>query len=106
MRLGKWSRVLTPLLSWQLEPRLRVSEKTLRPIDHAARILCPKFFIGGSDDRHTTAAEVRKMFESAAASKELWIVPGAEHVDLSRFARTDYKNRVLDFFARCLGPAD
>lgn len=106
MRLGGWSRVLTPLLSWQLKPRLGVSEEMLRPTDHAVRILSPKFFIGGSDDRHTTPAEVRKMFESAAAPKELWIVPGAQHVDLSRFARTDYKKRVLDFFARCLGPVE
>jgi uncharacterized protein len=106
MRLGKWSRVLTPLLSWQLKPRLGVSEEMLRPTDHVAKILCPKFFIGGSEDRHTTPAEVRKMFESATAPKELWIVPGAEHVDLSRFARIEYKSRVLDFFARCLGPAE
>jgi uncharacterized protein len=71
MRLGSWSRVLTPLLSWQLNPRLGLSEEMLRPIDHAAKIVCPKFFIGGSDDRHTTPAEVRKMFESAANPKEL-----------------------------------
>ncbi|HEX4631153.1 MAG TPA: alpha/beta fold hydrolase [Chthoniobacterales bacterium] len=106
MRLGRWSRVLTPLLSWQLRPRLGLSEEMLRPTDHAAKILCPKFFIGGSEDRHTTPVEVRKMFESAADPKELWIVPGAQHVDLSRFARTEYKNRVLDFFARCLAPSE
>jgi len=106
MRLGTWSRVLTPLLSWQLKPRLGITQEMLRPIDHAGKILCPKFFIGGSEDRHTTPEELQNMFDSAAAPKELWVVPEAQHVDLSRFARADYKRRILDFFVRCFGAAE
>jgi len=103
MRLGNWSRVLTPLLSWQLRPRLGVAEEKLRPLDNAGKLHGPKLFIGGSADRHTTAAELQAMFDAAAAPKELWIVPGAQHVDLSRFARQDYKQRILAFFAAFLG---
>src|SRR2546430_89710 len=38
MRLGAWSRLLTPLLSWQLQPRLGVSDRALRPLDHIGKI--------------------------------------------------------------------
>jgi uncharacterized protein len=99
MRFGAWSRGLTPLLSWQLKPRLGVTDEELRPLDHAGKILAPKLFVGGANDRHTTPQELRQMFEAAAEPKELWIVPGAEHVDLSRFARTAYEDRILNFFS-------
>jgi fermentation-respiration switch protein FrsA (DUF1100 family) len=34
--------------------------------------------------------------------KELWVVPGAAHVDFHRFAPAKYERRVLAFFARAL----
>ncbi|HKP04067.1 MAG TPA: alpha/beta fold hydrolase [Chthoniobacterales bacterium] len=102
MRLGNWSRILTPFLSWQLGPRLGVRGSALRPIDHAAKLPSPKLFIGGSADRHTTPAELEKMFEAAAEPKELWIVPRAQHVDLCRFGKAEYQTRILEFLSRSL----
>jgi uncharacterized protein len=102
MRLGPWSKILAPFLSWQLRPRLGVNDEALRPLDHAAKMSVPKLFIGGAGDLHTTASEVQEMFKAAAESKELWIVPGAGHVDLSRFGKAQYERRVLDFFSRTL----
>jgi len=102
MRLGEWSRVLTPLLAWQLLPRLGVSDTELRPLDHVGKITAPKFFVGGASDRHTTPEELRRMFDAAAEPRELWIIPGARHVDLSRFAKADYEKRILSFFGKHL----
>jgi fermentation-respiration switch protein FrsA (DUF1100 family) len=102
MRLGGWSRVLTPLLSWQLQPRLGVNDRALRPLDHVGNIAAPKLFVGGAFDRHTTPAELRQMFDAAVAPKELWIVPRAAHVDLSRFVKADYETRILNFFSQHL----
>lgn len=102
MRLGAWSRVLTPLLSWQLPPRLGVSDRALRPLDHVGKIAAPKLFVGGQFDRHTTQAELRQMFDAASEPKELWIVPRAAHVDLSRFAKAEYETRILNFFSQHL----
>ncbi|MFZ1219543.1 MAG: alpha/beta fold hydrolase [Chthoniobacterales bacterium] len=102
MRWGAWSRALTPLLSWQLRPRLGVSDRDLRPLDHVRKIICPKLFVGGESDRHTTPKELRRMFDAAAEPKELWIVPQAKHVDLSRFAKGDYERRILSFFSKHL----
>ena len=102
MRLGAWSRVLTPLLSWQLPPRLGVSDRALRPLDHVGQITAPKLFVGGQSDQHTTSEELCRMFDAAAEPKELWIVPRAAHVDLSRFAKADYETRILNFFSQHL----
>ena len=102
MRLGLWSKILTPLLSWQLRPRLGVSDEALRPFDHVARISAPKLFLGGSEDRHTTPDETQRMVDAAIEPKEMWIVAKARHVDLCRFAKADYEERILAFFSRHL----
>src|SRR5437870_2655378 len=47
---------------------------------------------------HTTQAGTRRLFAAARAEpKSPWIVPGAAHVDLHAFARTDYERRVGGF---------
>lgn len=102
MRLGPWSTVLAPLLSWQLRPRLGVRAEALRPLAHAGKISAPKLFIGGTEDQHTTPQEMRKLFDAAAEPKELWMVPKAKHVDLCRFGQLEYQARVRKFFARHL----
>ena len=102
MRFGAWSEALTPLLSWQLRPRLGISNQALRPVDHVEKMPGPKLFVGGAADQNTTESEVRNMFQVANSPKELWIIPGAEHVDLCRFGKAEYQDRILDFFARYL----
>jgi len=106
MRLGPWSRSFTPLLSWQLFPRLGISGEALRPVDHAGQISAPKLFIGGAEDQHTTPEEMREMVAAAADPKELWMVPKARHVDLCRFAGAEYRDRILRFFDRHLRGVD
>ncbi len=102
MRLGKWSSVLTPLLTWQLKPRLGIDPDALRPIDKLRSIRVPKLFIVGAEDQHTTIEESREMFEAALDPKELWVVNGARHVDLYPVARQEYEQRVLSFFGEYL----
>jgi len=102
MRLGRWASLLTPLFMWQIKPRLGVGPEALRPIDRVGEISAPKFFIAGSADQHTTVAESRRMYELAREPKELWIVDGAEHVDLHSFVGKEYERRVLGFFEKYL----
>ena len=101
-RLGDWSRTLTPLLTWQIRLRSGISSRDLRPIDHAHNLRMPKLFIAGSEDRHTTLAESRELFAMASEPKELWVVSGAKHQDLHAFAKAEYEQRVLAFFANNL----
>ena len=100
--LGRWAKVLSPLLLVQLKPRLGISADNLRPIDHVGKLTMPKLFIAGANDQHTTLAESRKIFEMASEPKEFWVVPGAAHVDLHKAARVEYEQRVVDFFKRTL----
>jgi pimeloyl-ACP methyl ester carboxylesterase len=98
LRLGRWARILTPLLIIQLRPRLGVDPDELRPIDHVNQLTFPKLFIAGADDHHTTIEESRHLYETACAPKELWIVPGAAHVDLHEASKIEYELRLLNFF--------
>lgn len=102
MRLGNWASILTPLLSWQLQPRLGITAQELRPIDKVGNIRVPKLFIVGEEDQHTTLEESRQLFNAAAEPKEWWLVNGARHVDLHSVAKEEYEQRVLDFFGRNL----
>ena len=103
IRLGGWSKVLTPLLTKQLKLRTGVSSQDLRPIDHVADLKQPKLFIAGSEDLHTTLAESQELFARAGEPKELWVVNGAKHQDLHAFSAAEYERRVLAFFERYLG---
>jgi uncharacterized protein len=98
VRFGRWSRAFTPLLTWQLRPRLGVSANALRPIDRVGSIHSAKLFIAGSEDQYTTLEEARQMFAAASEPKALWVVSGAKHEDLLRFAGNEYEQRILEFF--------
>ncbi|HSK75628.1 MAG TPA: alpha/beta fold hydrolase [Thermoanaerobaculia bacterium] len=100
MRLGPLASLLTPALLVQLGPRLGISPRDLRPIDEIGRIEAPVFVLSGAEDRHTTQAETKRLFAAAQEPKELWIVPGAAHVDLYRVARQAYEKRMVEFLER------
>lgn len=102
IRLGKLGSVIAPLLRWQLKPRLGISTAALRPIDKVGSVQVPKLFIAGENDEHTRIEESRALFTTAAEPKDLWVVNGAKHEDLLRFAGQEYERRVLLFFDRYL----
>ena len=97
LRLGWAGKLMTPLLTWQLKPRLGIGVDDLKPIARAGQVAAPKLFIAGTADRDTTLAESQALFAAAAEPKQLWLVAGAAHVDMHAFAKTEYERRVLDF---------
>ena len=98
IRIGAAARMLAPLLSLQLRPRLGVSSEQLRPVDHIADVHAAVFVIGGASDRHTTEEDTRRLFDAAREPKELWLLPAVAHVDFFEAAPEDYKRRVLASF--------
>jgi uncharacterized protein len=98
-RLGFLGRLVTPLLTCQLKPRLGISPDELKPIDSAKNISVPKFFISGSADKLTTAQEAKDLFAAAAGPKQFWLVDKAGHEDLRLIAGAEYDQRVLAFLA-------
>ena len=104
IRFGPLGRPLTPLLLVQLKPRLGIDPASLRPIDRIGKVRCPVLVISGLEDRHTTPDQTRALFARAPEPKQLWMVPGAAHVDLYQFAPEEYRRRVLGFLAPASRP--
>jgi alpha-beta hydrolase superfamily lysophospholipase len=99
IRFGWLGKLATPLLICQLKPRLGISQADLSPISNAKTVSTPKFFIAGTTDRDTTIDESKSLFTAAAEPKQSWWVDGAAHVDMYRFAGSEYQKRVLAFLA-------
>jgi fermentation-respiration switch protein FrsA (DUF1100 family) len=103
-RMGPPGAWLAPLLLQQIPLRTEVPLAALRPIDAMAQLACPVLVIGGALDVQTPAAETRRIFAAARGPKQLWIVDGAAHVDLHRYAASEYEPRIGAFLALHLRP--
>lgn len=107
LRLGVAGAYLAPLLTWQIRPRLGVSPQALSPLQAIGRLQAPVMVIAGTEDRRTPVPETHRLFAAAEPPKQLWLVDGAAHENLHRFAGARYEQRVLQFFRRHLdGLAD
>ena len=102
MRLGAPGVALAPLVVLQLRPRLGIAPAELRPVDRVGSVGCPVLVIGGALDEHTTLADTEQLYAAARPPKELWLVPGAAHVDYLEIGRGEYRRRVLAFLERVL----
>lgn len=102
LHAGTAARPLAPLLLAQLPLRLGVSEAQLRPIDALPALDAPVLIAAGDEDRHTTLRETLRLFDAVKQPKALWVVKGAAHVDLYRYAGAAYEAKVSAFFASYL----
>jgi fermentation-respiration switch protein FrsA (DUF1100 family) len=100
--LGSLGRVFTPALTVQLSIRAGVSAQDLRPIAAIQRLSCPILIASGSIDRDTTLPQTLRIFAAANPPKELWVVEGADHVDLYHYSPEAYEARIAAFLARHL----
>ena len=101
-RFGSLAAVLTPLLTFQLKPRLGISADEMRPIDHVESNHIPKLFIAGELDNYTTLDESKALFHAASEPKQFWIVPNTGHVDFYPLVKEEYEQTVLSFFDNSL----
>jgi len=97
MRVGPLAPVLAPLLLGQLSLRLDIEPAQLRPIARMPQLGAPVLIAAGEADRHTTIEETRRIFAAATGEKQLWEVSRAAHVDLHRYAPSEYERRILRF---------
>lgn len=98
LHLGPAGSWLAPLLLMQLGSRLGVRPDQLRPIDRVGEFACPVLVVHGSEDRHTTLAQARRLYGAIRAPKAMYVIEGAAHVNLHAYARSEYEQRIGAFF--------
>jgi len=97
LHLGSSGPWLTQPFLVTMHVMLGIDPQQLRPIDHIGRLTAPRMLIAGDADMHTQLKESRAMYAAAGANSWLWVVPGARHVDLYRYAGDEYRRRVGTF---------
>jgi alpha-beta hydrolase superfamily lysophospholipase len=100
--LGPVGGIFTPLLSWQIRPRLGISTERLKPERTVHGIRQPKLFLAGKNDRHSTIEQPRRLFDAAAEPKELVVFDNASHQDLYAIDPELYRKNVLPFLDKTL----
>jgi fermentation-respiration switch protein FrsA (DUF1100 family) len=103
IRFGSGGRLLAPLLTWQIGPRLGIPRAALSPVAALGRVDIPVLLINGAADRHTLPADARRLYAAAKGPRELWLVDGAAHEDLHAFSPPVYEARVRAFLRQHLG---
>jgi len=99
IRLDRAGRYIAPLLLWQVSWRLGFEPDDLSPADKIQHVGAPVLIVTGENDRRTTIANSKTLFESAREPKTFWIVPGAQHQDFHRYDRAAYEQRILTFLS-------
>jgi len=84
---------MTPMAGW----RLGVPVDDIAPIKTIGQLPCPVLIMGGELDRHNLLEDTLALFKAAREPKELWLVPGAAHVDLYGAAGKAYEEHLLGF---------
>jgi len=102
MWLGAPGRYLEPMLSWQVRARLGFDHSVLQPAERIAKLHAPLLLIAGAADQHATLEEARLLFARARQPKQLWVIPGAHHVDFHYYYQAEYERRVLGFLRQRL----
>lgn len=106
IRIGDWGKFLSPLLTFQLKPRLGFTHHQLKPIERIHQAKGAVFIIAGTQDKHTTIDESHKLFEAANHPKSFWPLKGAAHIDLFDYSPEQYQQNILQFFSQHLSPKD
>lgn len=94
--LGQWVIGATGI-------RLGRRPEELSPVRAIGKIAPrPVMIIHGLEDRSIPPEEARALFEAAREPRDLWLVPGAEHVACFYLNPEEYLRRVLGFFDHLL----
>ena len=75
-------------------PRSWSAAADLTPVDHMAQLGCPLLVVGDGADRYTTVDNTQRLFTAAREPKDLWMIPGAAHVDFLEFAGDAYRGEL------------
>jgi fermentation-respiration switch protein FrsA (DUF1100 family) len=99
-----WGLPAFPMASlslWFAEKLVGVCADEIRPVDSVEKLSPrPILIIHGEKDRLVPAQDARLLYEAAREPKELWIAPGADHVQAREIDLPAYTERVDSFLKR------
>lgn len=94
---------LTPITFLFAKMRLGFNPDDFSAVRYVEKISPrPVFFIHGANDERIPAAEGKKLYDMAGEPKELWEVPGADHMESHGKNPIEYERRVGEFFEKHL----
>jgi uncharacterized protein len=74
--------------------------KAVDPLSLAASIKCPVFLIHGTADQLIATEHSQNIFDAlGGGDKQIWFVEGARHARSVRYAKLEYSERLIRFFA-------
>ncbi len=87
-------------LTWPLQyPLSFLFSDEYAAVDCVARLApVPLLLVQGDRDEVVDPAHARRLYRAAREPRELWLVPGAGHIDA--FTRAENRERLLEFLAR------
>jgi dipeptidyl aminopeptidase/acylaminoacyl peptidase len=86
---------------------MKLDASQLRPVDVIGRIAPrPLLLIHGVSDEIVPVRHAYILFKSAEEPKELWVVPGAHHVEARDIDPDAYFDRVERFLVQALSPSE
>ena len=106
---GLYSGVIQEPLYQAIQPVLRqLSSNLLMQRLEGERVWLPILLIHGMADTHVPAWQSQRAYEfirnpEAPERTELWLVPGADHLEALEVAPDEYVQRTLDWFDRWFG---
>ena len=101
-----WFRKLSRGGIWVTERRLGVRLTQMAPSLHVGALApAPVLVMTGTIDRHAPPEDAAQLLERCRGPRELWLVPGAQHLDTFEVGGLDYQRRVLAFLDRWMGGA-
>ncbi len=97
-----YASLATPLLTWQLGPRLGISAGDLSPMRSAGFVSTPVLILNGTADRHTTVRDADRLLGAFQGEKNVAWFEGASHVDLYSYDNVLYEATVSEFIRKHL----
>ncbi len=85
---------------------VNVDANRMRPIDDIGRIARPILITHGALDQIVPVRHAHTLFKAAQEPKDLWIVPGAHHVEARDIDPDGYFERVESFLGEALSGRD
>ena len=110
--VARWARLhkyvpyfpIVALILFFVRKRLGVNPEDYCPKNNIKKIAPrPILIISGELDTLTPGCDARDLFLEARHTKQLWLVPGANHTSCAQISGVSYQKRLTEFYENNLG---